>query len=388
MKIKTVLTGMAAMCMTLPAFAESFPNDGYMLENKTYDNAATYENLGAYEGPVNATAEYDDTLYNIPAGQYLAHATETGTQCTAGNFCIGLTNVTYDAVNDQGITACSTLDSGAYPNSLAGATANTDCYHACTTADSNIAHAATFTGNAYYGGTNTCELATCETGYHIKPEIPNPTKNKIGGANANNNYAFVQNDGTASSKASTYGISDNNSFALDYGDKGILYGHGRCSTTSGYNNAGSYTSENTTSFDTLTDEAGQAGSRTCYCQIDGYKASSEGALQSMSSAWVRLSGYNDDKWCPQMCAEDCAKRLNIYSTDGGYRNVLLGTLGPLSPKMCVSDTITINWSDASQADIEANEAGSCTWGGAIRTPRAAATKPGKTFKGWRFSAAE
>lgn len=41
----------------MPAFAESFPSNGYMLENKTYSNAATGENMGAYDGTVTATAE-------------------------------------------------------------------------------------------------------------------------------------------------------------------------------------------------------------------------------------------------------------------------------------------------------------------------------------------
>ena len=52
---------------------------------------------------------------------------------------------------------------------------------------------------------------------------------------------------------------------------------------------------------------------------------------------------------------------------------------------CIGNIITINWSGASQADIEANDAGSVTYGGDIRTPRAATTIPGKIFRGWKFS---
>ena len=51
----------------MPAFADDFPSNGYMLENKTYENAAIYGNMGVYDGTVTATAEYEDILYQIGA---------------------------------------------------------------------------------------------------------------------------------------------------------------------------------------------------------------------------------------------------------------------------------------------------------------------------------
>jgi hypothetical protein len=53
--------------------------------------------------------------------------------------------------------------------------------------------------------------------------------------------------------------------------------------------------------------------------------------------------------------------------------------------MCEANTITIHWSDAAQTDIDANNAGTATYGSDVRTPVKAATKKGQTFKGWRFS---
>jgi hypothetical protein len=66
----------------------------------------------------------------------------------------------------------------------------------------------------------------------------------------------------------------------------------------------------------------------------------------------------------------------ITGCDNGYS---------LQNNVCVANTITINWSDTDPTDIDANNAGSVTYGGDIRTPRAAISKPGKQFKGWKFT---
>ncbi len=49
------------------------------------------------------------------------------------------------------------------------------------------------------------------------------------------------------------------------------------------------------------------------------------------------------------------------------------------------NTITINWDHADQSDIDANDAGSVTYGGDIRTPRKAQHINGKIFVGWTFN---
>ena len=65
---------------------------------------------------------------------------------------------------DNSIAQCPT----GYPNSANGASADTQCYTACTVATANIAHATAVSGNDYYGtGTDTCGATACETGYHV-----------------------------------------------------------------------------------------------------------------------------------------------------------------------------------------------------------------------------
>jgi hypothetical protein len=71
-----------------------------------------------------------------------------------------------------------------------------------------------------------------------------------------------------------------------------------------------------------------------------------------------------------------------------FRSAMFGSLGTPSPAMCEANVININWSDASAADISANNAGTATYGEDVRTPVKAATKKGQTFRGWRFSAPE
>ncbi|MBR5904513.1 MAG: hypothetical protein IKZ49_03200, partial [Alphaproteobacteria bacterium] len=82
----------------------------------------------------------------------------------------------------------------------------------------------------------------------------------------------------------------------------------------------------------------------------------------------------------------CASNLrNDGPGDLAFRAAVFGSLGA-SPAMCEANTITINWTDASSADISANNAGVATYGEDVRTPVKATTKPGQRFKGWRFVA--
>ncbi len=189
MKNKIFLSSMLIMSFA-PAMAETFPSNGLMQENTTYTNAATETNMaGVYEGSVNATAEYTDILYNIAAGNYLPAGSEdtNGAQCTAGNFCTGLTDATYDSESDQGLTSCSTLGDGSYTLSPAGATNGNMCYKTCSASCTNPtapAHSTnvsygheTTSGTQYYGSqcdavTPTCSINfDCVNGYHKRPDL-------------------------------------------------------------------------------------------------------------------------------------------------------------------------------------------------------------------------
>ncbi len=396
MSQKIFLTSALAMGFVAPAIAEpshtdSFPNDGYMQEDYTYTNAATADNMDSvYEGTVNAVAEYDIIDYIVNAGQYLPADSETVITCPAGSFCPGISgNVQYNQTTPQGIQTCPT----GYANSADGASSDTQCYRACDinnmgTSFTNIAHATAVSGNDYYGaGTDTCEPTACVNGWHLKQGL-NLTSTI--GTGRGENSAFVNNSGlfieSASNGQSYYGISDNNTWAVDYGSsKGVLVGQGRCSTQAGDNN--SYTWTNPTITSNLTDETGQTGAQYCYCNVTGYKDGS-GNMQAVLSPWVFYTDFHDAWNCSGSCASYCASNVQYTgSTNLAFRAAMFGAIES-GPAMCEANVININWSDASAADISANNAGTATYGEDVRTPVKAATKKGQTFRGWRFSAPE
>ncbi|MBR5904778.1 MAG: hypothetical protein IKZ49_04600, partial [Alphaproteobacteria bacterium] len=202
MKQKLFLSSMLIISVA-PAIAETFPSNGLMQENTTYDNAATETNMaGVYEGSVNAIAEYTDILYQIAAGQYLPAGAESPIDCDVpGSFCSGVQNgVYYDENNAQGLTSCSTATNGAYTLSDGTGTSADSCYAAntvsCATRNpyvaghaTNVVYGNSTNGNAncktYYSDTNTCVLdeinackitdLTCENGYHKEGDsINNP----------------------------------------------------------------------------------------------------------------------------------------------------------------------------------------------------------------------
>ena len=132
----------------------------------------------------------------------------------------------------------------------------------------------------------------------------------IGVSSAGDDNAAIDNSGTdINDNASTYNLSssDHNSFAVDYGDAGVIRGHGRCSTRSG---------SDYETVDNLTDETGNGGARYCYCRLDSYTASG-GSAQSLSGPWVFNFDYDDDGagYCADYCASICA--LNLWGDESG-----------------------------------------------------------------------
>ena len=228
-----------------PTLAETFPADGYMLEDKTYENAATYTNTGVYEGTVNATAEYTDNIYKIAAGMYLPKESETAAPCTAGYYCPGKADAMYSESGDQGLTKCP----AEYPNSAAGAGAQTQCYTACTLATANIAHATGVSGNDYYGdGTDTCVATECELGYHVNESVSLVAKTPVipvdytvagDGATASVNasgiagyWLFKGNSYSPATSADFDAVlTEPNTWASRY-DYGTVYGRASCQPTS------------------------------------------------------------------------------------------------------------------------------------------------------------
>ena len=404
MKQKIFLTSALAMGFVAPAFAEptntgTFPSDGYMEEDYTYTNAATSDNMdGVYSGTVNAVAEYDTIDYILSAGKYLPADSETITTCPAGSFCAGGDTVQYNQSSAQGIETCPS----GFGSSADGSSSNTQCYRACDINNmgangsiSSIAHATAISGNDYYGsGTDTCEPTACENGWHVKAAVTAPNLTSlIGVSEAGNGYTSNRSTGAnydSDNMSNTIIANDPLAFAVDYGNKGIIKGHGRCSTRAGASgtwggNPYTYNVIDSNFVSSLTDETGTG--EYCYCHLDSYTPVSGSAI-ALSTPWVFADGMGDAGNCAVDCASYCA--VNLQADSSGvlaFRAAVFGAIES-SPAMCEANTITIHWDDASQTDIDANNAGTATYGSDVRTPVKAATKKGKTFKGWRFSKPE
>ncbi len=395
MKQKIFLTSALAMGVIAPAFAETFPSNGLMQENKTYDNAATSTNMdGVYEGTVNATAEYETINYLLNAGQYLPADSETITTCPAGSFCAGGTTVQYNQSSAQGIQTCPS----GFGSSADGSSSNTQCYRACdmnNVGDSitAIAHATAISGNDYYGnGTDTCEPTACENGWHVKAAVTAPNLTSlIGVSERGNGYTSNRSTGSenySKNMSNTIIANDPMAFAVDYGTKGIIKGHGRCSTRAGASgtwggNPYIYNVIDSNFTSTLPDSSGQY----CYCQLDSYTPVSGSAI-ALSTPWVFGSDFDDADFCADSCAENCANYLWRATSDTlAFRAAVFGSVQS-SPAMCEANVININWNDVDPATAGQNNEGTATYGSDVRTPVKAQTKKGKTFKGWRFSKPE
>ncbi len=409
-----------------------------MLEDMVYEESATYGNMGVYDGAVTATAEYDDILYQISAGTYLPAGSEGELEtCPENSYCPGVTDATYNETTDQGISSCPS----GYPNSAAGASSNTRCYTACTVSSANIEHATAVDGNDYYNtDADTCVATECENGYHVDGSVRVIEQTPLIDVDytvAGNGYGYFGGDSDYRANTDTYGLTEHNKWAAEF-DYGVVYGRASCQATPHdpgieyimANRAGlmgatmspdqvrsdltpivgatkaNYMADviagiadgtkDTEAFyealhvvfglpqDALfsTTDTGQY----CYCQMTGFKSGSSSVVDIASAPWVFYGGYGSAGTCEGACAGGCADDLR--NDDSRYRvlrGAVFGALDSIVAGTCAANEITINWTDATDEDIAANNAGMCTYGGDIRTPVAAVEKPGKTFVGWKFS---
>ncbi|MDW2974836.1 MAG: hypothetical protein R8M70_02140 [Alphaproteobacteria bacterium] len=432
----------------MPAFAESFPSNGVMLENKTYANAATYDNVGAYSGYVNARAEYVNTLQQIIGGTYLPAGATLAEQCPKNSYCPGVTDATVNASESQGATSCPS----GYPNSAVGASSNTQCYTACTLKSANIEHATAVSGNDYYGdGTDTCFATDCENGYHVNETaklIEQRPLIDVDYTVASNDYGYINGDDSygysSSNEFYLYGLTENNNntWAAEF-NYGVVYGRASCQATLSMNTVMDYVVENmdaimagTKSLDqvrsdltpivgaakanyvatyiareidgtaseeeffklqmvlTFSEDASFNTSDTgkhCYCQMTGFLSESPNEFGEYDIS--RVVAIESAPWVAgdsygseRECASECAKYCGESMMDDNdiSRKLMFGEYRVTDAFTCDANEIEIRWSDAAEEDIAANNAGMCTYGGDIRTPIRAATIPGKTFIGWKF----
>ena len=228
------------------------------------------------------------------------------------------------------------------------------------------------TGASWVSGT--CNF-TCEDGHHTESfDLDNTIGNTAGNSNA-----YIDISGRTVVNSATYGLTENGTFAVEYNDKGIIKGRARCSYQRGTNNNSN--PDDITKLDQLPDTTGTY----CWCLVDEYTPIG-GSPMSLSGPWVFLNDLGTEDDCEGPYSLNCAWQCQgaFYGTGRlVYRSAVLRSR--ITPDACVGNTITINWSNASQPDIDANDAGTVTYGGDIRTPRAATIIPGKVFLGWKFS---
>ena len=406
----------------------------------TSANTCTVDVLGVSDNNAvaNTIATWDLIDYTLNPGQYLS-VTETSvdkTTCPAGSYCVGGGYTVETAGNS--IAQCPT----GYPNSDAGAGADTQCYTACTVANANIAHATAVTGNDYYGtGTDTCGATACETGYHVDgggielvektPLVP------ISLTDAGAGYRYVNASGTRNSDGTVDAIPADsvtapNTWAVAYSE-GVVYGKASCqpsvdpsieyimtnfvSVSSGEMTieafktgleplAGAAKAEYAANMITdvmsgtkseaemlkalygvfmiepnanySTDSTGQY----CYCQMDGFTPTG-GTKEIVTSApWVFGGDAGSADGCADICAYGCAYALRNVDVNGlAFRAAVVGSLGAVSAGgTCAANTINIKWDPANKGAVIENQ---CTYEGSITVP-SDPVKPGYTFTGWKL----
>ena len=449
MNKKLFLTSMVAMGFVAPAMAEptntgTFPAGGLMQEDYTYTNAATSTNMaGVYEGSVTAEAQYTDNLYTLVAGQYLPANSETPITCNQnGYFCPGDSNGVYYSSSAQGLTQCPT----GYGNSDTGASMNTQCFRSCS-GNVTIAHATGVTGNDYYGnGTDTCEPTGCVNGWHLSNgDFAGLNLNK----SINYTVSYAKTNGQSDACFDDLNSGEDCSEKPEYAELGVnefmhvysygkIYGVASCSSStlndvfSVFLNEGNrfqngqitqeefvasllavgtpeqdeiimelisdYSSGEITEQEltqTFLEEFGigtadnintDSPGVNCWCKFNGYKPNG-GTRQNISSKWVRIPAYPSYESCMNRCVIDCAMDFGSSIGTVKYYDAMFDSFGE-TLSVCEANRITINWTGTSATEINANNAGTATYGSDIRTPRSATPIPGKTFTGWRFVAPE
>ena len=344
----------------------------------TSANTCTVDVLGVSDNNAvaNTIATWDLIDYTLNPGQYL-NVTETSvdkTTCPAGSYCVG-GGFTVETA-DNSIAQCPT----GYPNSAEGAGADTQCYTACTV--DMVAKATSVTGNDYYGsGVDTCEPTACVAGWHVKPGLNlMETIGDVDGTDSayiDNNGVFVE---TGSYGQEYYGISNNMTFAIYFGDHGMVTGRATCSTKKGNRYISGDKITGTTIYNTVTDETGQEGAKYCYCQLNEYTDTNGVKIKFLSAPWVFYNDVRDDADCHHQCPRYCSIYLNNYaSTYAWLREAMFKSI--VIPATCAANTINIDWNPDNGGEHIKNM---CTYEGEITLPTPDPVKPGYTFTGWKL----
>lgn len=268
---------------------------------------------------VVVTYECEKSLQPIVPGTYVPGGTDEAVICLTGSYCPGADDI-IDSEEDQGIFNCPVE----YPNSYAGATSESDCFKTCVIETND--NSTSGKGEIYYGDdSNVCKLTECVAGWRLKDFSDDI------GTQAGINSAYISVNSVThvsqlfeylDKEQEYYGISEPGEFAVDYGERGMITGQGRCSTIAGTNNNGYYT--NPTIFDNLTDEAGVDGAKYCYCQVVTYTPFGEVTHVLSNQPWV--FGSEIQYSCKDYCARNCGDVLKLNGSLAlEFRRVVFGS---------------------------------------------------------------
>ncbi len=403
-------------------------------------NTCTVDVLGvsADGATANTIAVWSIDKYTLAPGEYL-NVTETSVEpaaCPPGSYCVGGADFTVDNAATS-IATCPTE----YPNSRAGAGAQTQCYTACTVATANIAHATAVGGNDYFGdGADACFATDCDTGYHVDGDVEIIERTPLIPVDytlSGDGYAYIDAGGTSgNSNLTDAGLAENNTWAANF-DYGMVYGKASCQPLADnmaidfmYANYGSVLGG------TMTIEMFKAGleplteplftdyavnlligvmsgnneaiilneaiytvfgnkqntnykitdaGRFCYCQMDSFAQISEAKLEKtniISAPWVVAEEFGSENICASRCASYCAGSLQ---SDGvisrAFRAALFGASEAQISGICTANTINIDWNPDNGGEHTKNM---CTYDGEVTLPTPDPVKPGYTFTGWKL----
>lgn len=373
---KYFLTTAMMGTLVAPAFGE----DIKITESSTcnIDVLGTSEN----NATANAIATWVMNKYTLNPGEYLyVNGTEIKIEdCISQSYCPG---GEYNIENaTESIKSCPKD----FPSSEKGAGYITQCFSACDT--TTIPKASEVTGGIYYGGnTKTCKPTACVAGWHVKQDTL--LTNAIG-SDSGTDSAYINHYGTFNEQnfnttgpkgKEYYGMSGNNSFAINYSALGILTGRSICSTSGGVSAQDNpSTPDKITIKENLADETGTTDAVHCYCQIESFKPIDGYKLYITSAPWALLVTRQDSEVCAKNCAYMCSNNLrnNTDTLSVMFRTAIFNAT-PALPAICTANKINIEWDPDNNAPKTKN---TCTYEGKITLP-STPVKPGYEFVGWK-----
>ena len=365
------------------------------------------------------------TENNCPAGQYLAIVGDAMmcVPCKSGSYCPG--GVYTIESEYKGTNVCPS----GYPNSDAGAGADTQCYTACTLETANIAHATKVSGNDYYGnGTDTCSATECVKGYHTDSSVTIIEKTPAVSIDPDTINGVAVIDGTGFSfneNLSNSGLTENNTIAVSFSN-GILYGRASCQPT--VDTGMEYIIGNTEAVinGTMTIEEFRAGAEPlvgtaktdfaveyinamqsggdetewankifavfmtekntnystsstgtyCYVQANAFAPNGGTKSDIIGAPWVLFPA-------PFESDEECASNCILAGTGVVLElpDVAFGALAYVETSICAANTINIDWNPDNGG---AHTQNMCVYDGAITLPTPDPVKPGYVFSGWKL----